>query len=247
MVDVLKIGGNELDDPAFLSALAAKITTMADRPVIVHGGGKAIKALQTQFGIEPRYIDGLRVTDEETMALVAMALCGAANVSIVQALTGAGVEAQGFNGADRGLLRAHKMQHPGGDLGRVGQITGVRAEVIVESLRAGVVPVIAPVAFADDGGLYNINADQAAGAVAAALGAGSVTFLTNVSGVLHDGRTLDRLTHAEAVRLIDSGIARDGMAVKLKAALDALSAGVGAAAITNIEGLSGGVKTLVTL
>jgi acetylglutamate kinase len=247
MVDVLKIGGNELDDPAFLAGLAVKIKAMADKPVIVHGGGKAIKTLQTKFGIEPRYIDGLRVTDDETMALVAMALCGASNVSIVQALTNAGVDAQGFNGADRGLLRAQQMQPLGGDLGRVGQITEVRAEVIREALAAGVVPVIAPVAFADDGGLYNINADQAAGVVAAALGAGSVIFLTNVSGVLHEGRALEHLTQAEAQALIANGVARDGMAVKLKAALDALSAGVGAATITNLDGLSGGTRTVMTL
>src|SRR5689334_21175749 len=130
MTSVLKIGGNQLDDPAFIAGLAQAVKRMADTPVIVHGGGKAIKSLQEKFGIEPRKIGGLRVTDDATIELVVMAMCGQANSTLVAALTTIGVEAQGYDGADRGLLRAKRMVHPDGDLGRVGEIVSVRGDVI---------------------------------------------------------------------------------------------------------------------
>jgi acetylglutamate kinase len=246
MNEVLKIGGNQLDDPAFVAGMAAAVRSMVANgsvPVIVHGGGKAIGRLQAAFGIPTVKIGGLRVTDDETMNLVAMALCGAANLSLVAALTNAGVEAEGFNGADRGLMRSAKLTHPDGDLGRVGRVTAVRADVLRGVLAAGIVPVIAPVALAEDGGFHNINADQAAGAVAAAIGAGRVTFLTDVPGVLVNGVPVPRLRQAEAEALIANGTARDGMAVKLGAALDALSGGVATALITNLEGLEAHVGT----
>lgn len=248
-LNVLKIGGNQLDDPAFVIGLAESVrgkVAAGQPPIIVHGGGKAIQRLQTAFGIETRKIGGLRVTDETTMMLVSMALIGQANVSLVAALTGAGIDAQGFNGADRGLLRSRKLIHPDGDLGRVGQIVAVRGEVIAAALASGVLPVIAPVALADDGGLHNINADQAAGAVAAAVGAAQVIFLTDVPGVLSDGQLVPELTRAQAQDLIASGVAKEGMAVKLNAALDALSAGVGRAVITNLDGLATGAGSVIT-
>jgi acetylglutamate kinase len=250
MVSLIKIGGNQLDDPTFVAGLAGAVRRMvtADQvPVIVHGGGKAIKTLQEKFGVQPRYIGGLRVTDEQTILMVMMALGGQANMNLVAALTNAGVEAQGFTGADRGLLRSCPLIHSGGDLGRVGQIVAVRGALILETLAAKVVPVIAPVALAEDGGFHNVNADQAAGAIAAAIGAAQVTFLTDVPGVLQDGLRIDRLTRAQAQTLIGEGIARDGMAVKLNAALEALSAGVGQAMITNLDGLEHRIGTLVTV
>ncbi len=247
MTSVLKIGGNQLDDPAFVAGLAQAVKRMAETPVIVHGGGKGIKTLQQKFGIEPRTIGGLRVTDAATMEIVMMALCGQANVMLVAALTNAGVEAQGFDGADRGLLRARQMTHPEGDLGRVGQIVSVRGDVIREAVAAGVVPVIAPVSLGEDGGFYNVNADQAAGAVAAGIGAEQVIFLTDVPGVLHDGTRLEQVTRAQAQDLIARGVAKDGMAVKLEAALNALSGGVRRALITNLNGLEQGIGTVVSV
>jgi acetylglutamate kinase len=245
-VALYKIGGAPLEDSAYLSALAAHLKTLPAPPILVHGGGKAISRLQTAFGIQPRTIGGLRVTDEQTMALVAMALIGEANVNLVAALVREGVEAQGFHGADRGLLRSRPLQHPEGDLGRVGVIHTVRTEVLSEVLSAGVVPVVAPIALADDGGLHNINADQAAGAIAAAMGAAQVIFLTDVAGVLHEGAVVPALRRAEAESLIATGVASGGMAVKLRAALEALSAGVSAARITDVYGLSNGMGTLIT-
>lgn len=243
---VYKIGGAPLEDGAYLSALAAHLKGLKTPPILVHGGGKAISRLQSAFGIVPRSIGGLRVTDDQSMALVAMALIGEANVNLVARLVSAGVEAQGFNGADRALLRSRPLQHPEGDLGRVGAVYQVRVEVLHEALRAGALPVIAPIALADDGGLHNINADQAAGAIAAALGAREVIFLTDVAGVLREGALVAQLSRAEAEALIAAGVAAGGMAVKLRAALEALSAGVRAARITDIYGLSNGTGTLIT-
>jgi acetylglutamate kinase len=155
------------------------------------------------------------------------------------------VAAQGYNGADRGLLRGKQRLHPHGDLKRVGEVDAVNVAVLREALAAGVVPVIAPVLLAEDGGFYNANADRAAGAVAAALGAAQVTFLTDVPGVLNDGSLIDRVNRAEIEGLIDQGVITGGMAVKVTAALDALSAGVAAAVITNLEGLKAGRGTVV--
>src|SRR5712691_2129464 len=246
MTRVLKIGGNQLDDPAFIAGAAQAIARMAETPVIVHGGGKGIKALQEKFGIVPRTIGGMRVTDNTTIELVKMVMCGQANVDIVVALTNIGIEAQGFNGADRGLLRGCRMTHPDGDLGRVGQITAVRGGILREALAAKIVPVIAPVTLAEEGGFYNVNADKAAGAIAAAIGAEQVVFLTDVPGVLQGGVRLDRVSKAQVKDLIASGVIQGGMAVKVNAALDALSAGVKQSVITNLEGLEKGTGTTVS-
>src|SRR5689334_8616218 len=173
---VLKIGGNQLDDPKFIAEIAKLVAKMDELPVIVHGGGKGIKALQERLGIVPKYVDGLRVTDPETLEIVMMVLCGQANLNIVSALVCAGVEAQGFNGADRGLLRGRAVVRPNGSLGRVGEVSAVRSEIIREMLAAKIVPVIAPVLLGEDGGFFNANADRAAGSIAAAIGAEQVVF-----------------------------------------------------------------------
>jgi acetylglutamate kinase len=247
MTRVIKIGGNQLDDPAFLAGAAQAIGRLGEVPVIVHGGGKGIKAMQEKLGITATYIGGLRVTDVSTLELVKMVLCGQANLDIVSALICAGVDAQGYNGADRGLLRGVQMTHPEGDLGRVGQVTNVRAEVLNDAVAKKVVPVIAPVILGEDGGFYNVNADRAAGAVAAAIGATQVVFLTDVSGVLQDNIRLDRVTKAQVELLIAEGVIKGGMAVKVGAALDALSAGVAEVVITNLDGLEQGTGTTVSI
>jgi acetylglutamate kinase len=251
MTRVLKIGGNQLDDPAFMLGMAQAVKRLIESrgevPVIVHGGGKSIKALQEKIGLVPQYVGGMRVTDEATLEIVKMVLCGQANLDLVAVLVNAGVDAQSFNGASRGLLRGCKMTHSDGDLGRVGLVNSVRSDVIRESLAANVVPVIAPVTLAEDGGFYNVNADRAAGAVAAAIGADQVVFLTDVPGVLNDGVRMERITKAQVEGLIREKIAIGGMAVKLNAALDALLAGVNEAVITNLEGLERGTGTIVSV
>jgi acetylglutamate kinase len=189
----------------------------------------------------------MRVTDSATLELVKMVLCGQANLDLVAALIKAGVDAQGFNGADRGLLRGRAMTHPDGDLGRVGQVTSVRGEVIRDALAAKIVPVIAPVLLGEDGGFFNCNADRAAGAIAAAIGAEQVVFLTDVPGVLQDGTRLDHVTRGKIETLLHDGTIKGGMAVKVGAALDALSAGVAQAVITNLEGFANNTGTAVSV
>src|SRR5579859_1901548 len=241
MTRVLKIGGNELDDPAYVAAVAQAVKRMNDLPIIVHGGSKSIKTLTRKLGVEPQYLDGRRITDAATLDIIMMVLCGQLNVRLVGALINAGVEAQGLSGVDRGLLRGKAVLRPNGSLGRVGEITSVRTDILKDTLAAHVVPVIAPILLGEDGSFFNINADKAAGAIGAALGAEQVVFLTNVAGVLHNEALVGRITQAEAQQLIQSGIATGGMAVKLSAAMDALRSGAKQALITDLRGLEQGM------
>jgi acetylglutamate kinase len=242
---VLKIGGNELDDPAFVAELARVVAAMRPPPVLVHGGGKEIGAIQRALGGEPRFVGGLRVTDEAALMAAEMVLCGSVSTRLVAALIAAGADAQGLSGVDRALIRVEKAQHPAGDLGRVGTPVAVRSEILRGLIDATVVPVIAPISLGRDGA-YNVNADEAAGAIAAALGAGAeVVFVTNVPGVLVGGSLAPRLSQREIEALIADGTIGGGMIPKVRAALTALGAGVRAARITNLEGLGGGAGTVL--
>ncbi|HEU4325660.1 MAG TPA: acetylglutamate kinase [Roseiflexaceae bacterium] len=233
---VLKVGGNELDDPAFVEQLAREVAALRPAPVLVHGGGKEIGIVQKALGGEPRFVAGLRVTDEAALQAAEMVLCGAVSTRLVAALLAAGADAQGLSGVDRGLIRAERQTHPEGDLGRVGRPVAVRAEVLSALLDGGVVPVLAPVSLGPDG-VYNVNADEAAGAVAAALGDAEVVFVTNVPGVLVQGQIAPELRAGQIAALIDDGTISGGMIPKVRAALAALGAGVRSARITNLAGL----------
>lgn len=241
---VLKIGGNELDDPAFVAELARVVAAMRPAPVLVHGGGKEIGAIQRALGGEPRFVAGLRVTDETALQAAEMVLCGLISTRLVAALLAAGADALGLSGVDRGLIRVEKARHPAGDLGRVGSPVAVRAEVLRDMIDAAVVPVVAPISLGPDGA-YNVNADEAAGAVAAALGDAEVVFVTNVPGVLAGGALAPRLSRAEIEALIADGTISGGMIPKVRAALTALAAGVRAARITNLAGLGQGAGTVI--
>lgn len=234
---VLKIGGNEIDDPAFVSALAQAVAALRPVPVLVHGGGKEIGIVQQALGGEPRFIEGLRVTDQAALQAAEMVLCGVVSTRLTAALLAAGADAQGMSGVDRGLIRVEKHMHPAGDLGRVGRPTAVRAEVLHALLAAGVVPVVAPISLGPDG-TYNVNADEVAGAIAAALGDAEVVFVTNVAGVLSNGAVVSQLTAAEVQALIADGTISGGMIPKVRSALAALTAGVRAARVTNLAGLA---------
>jgi acetylglutamate kinase len=233
---VLKIGGNELDDPLFVADLARAVAALRPTPVLVHGGGKEIGVLQKALGGEPRFIEGLRVTDSYALQAAEMVLCGLVSTRLVLALLEAGADAQGLSGVDRGLIRVEKQQHPAGDLGRVGRPVAVRGDVLREMLADGVLPVVAPVSLGPEGS-YNVNADEAAGAIAAALGDAEVVFVTNVPGVLIQGDRAPHLTAAQVEGLIADGTISGGMIPKVRSALAALAAGVGAARITNLVGL----------
>jgi acetylglutamate kinase len=241
---VLKIGGNELDDPSFIDELARAVVQMRPAPVLIHGGGKEIGLLQRTLGGEPRFVAGLRVTDETALLAAEMVLCGSVSTRLVAALLAAGADAQGLSGVDRSLIRVTKLQHPAGDLGRVGRPVAVRAEVLRGLLDAGVVPVVAPISLGPDGA-YNVNADEAAGAIAAALGDAEVVFVTNVPGVLVAGAVTPQLTEAQIEGLIADGTISGGMIPKVRAALTALGAGVPAARITNLAGLGSGGGTVI--
>ena len=243
---VLKVGGNEIDDANFLTGFASAIAKMGETPVVVHGGGKEIADLQVKLGLTPRFVEGLRVTDAESLAIAEMVLSGRVNKRIVAAVLNAGADAIGLSGIDRALVRVEKMQHPGGDLGRVGKVVSVRGQVLQDFVARKIVPVVSPISLGDEGA-YNVNADSVACAVASALNADAVVFVTNVAGVMaQDGSVMPTLTAKEAESLIKSQVIKGGMIPKVRAALDAVAGGVKAAKITNLEGLMNGSGTVVT-
>lgn len=240
---VIKVSGHELDDPAYLAQFASVIKAQPAPVVIVHGGGAEISSLQKTLGIEPRYLDGVRITDAESLRLVEMVLCGVVNKRLVRCLLGAGVDTLGLSGVDRGLVRAVKMPDPTQDMGFTGTITAVRPEVLNSLLEQGITPVVAPVCLGD-GTNYNVNADHVAGALAAALEASRAVFLTNVEGVLLDGRVIAALTPEQTHRLIADGTIFGGMIPKVQTALHALQTGVSQAVITDLKGLQSGGGTV---
>ncbi|HLA43812.1 MAG TPA: acetylglutamate kinase [Aggregatilineales bacterium] len=245
-MQILKISGGEIDQPDFLDSLAEALAHLDEATVVVHGGGKEITKLQDVFGIKPTYVDGLRISDEESLALVKMVLCGAVNTRIVEILQRRGIEAQGLSGLDRGLIRARKLEHPGGDLGRVGEVISVRGDVIIDLVEQGIIPVIAPICLGDDGA-FNVNADHVAGAVGAALNASRVVFLTGIGGVLYDGKIIPVLTADHAETLISKGVIVDGMIPKVRTALDVLRRGAQQVLITSLDGLQTHTGTAIVL
>jgi acetylglutamate kinase len=243
-MQLLKIGGNELDSGMFLAELARIVAGMTESAVIVHGGGKAIADMQARLGIPTVKVDGLRVTDGDSLLVAQMVLSGYTNKVIVAALLAAGVQAVGLSGVDGGLLRCRKKEHPTADLGYVGEIVQVQPESIYALLDKGFTPVISPISLGLDGQVYNVNADEAAGAIAAALKVDVVNFVSNVPGVLDgDGRLIASLTPVQTAALIQKGIIRDGMVPKVQAALDTLARGVTSTRIVNLAALAAGGGT----
>jgi acetylglutamate kinase len=234
---VIKIGGNEIDDVTFLNQLAGVIGNMNTPVVIVHGGGKEISNMQKQLGIEPRYMDGVRVTDAASLAVVEMVLCGMVNKRLVRHLLAGGVDAQGMSGVDRGLVQAEKMPHATVDMQFTGKAGAVRGDALLDMLSQGITPVIAPVCLGDDCN-YNVNADHVAGAIASAIGASRVIFLTNVEGVLYEESVVETLTPEQAEAYILNDVICGGMIPKVKTALGVLQKGVPQAVITNLHGVS---------
>lgn len=236
---VFKIGGHEIADADFLRALATTISQLGAPAIIIHGGGPEITQLQQLMGIVPRYVDGVRITDEPSMAVVEMVLAGVVNKRLVRYLVDAGVDAVGLSGVDRGLVRAVRMAHLTEDMGFTGQVTRVRGDVLRDLLAQGVTPVIAPVCLGEDhAATYNVNADHVTGAVAAAVDASGVVFLTNVEGVLVEGLPVSQLDRAGVDQLIADGTIFGGMIPKVTTALDVLKSGVPQAVITNLTGLT---------
>ena len=216
---VIKVGGNQVDDPNWVGELARAVARSSRPTVLVHGGGREISALQRALGAEPEWRDGLRVTGTEGMRIVSMVLSGLVNKRLVAALLGAGVDALGISGEDGGLLRARPAH--GGALGRTGEIVEVRAALLREWLAQGLTPVLSPVSRGPAGEPLNVNADDAAGAVAIAIGAAELLLVSDVVGVRCGERVLSEIDSTETEVLIASGGAAGGMVPKLRAAAHA--------------------------
>jgi acetylglutamate kinase len=230
---VIKVGGNLADDAGWMRGVAAAIARSAVPTVIVHGGGKDVTELQRALGIEPEWRDGLRVTTPRVMEVVRMVLSGAVNKRWVAALLDAGADALGISGEDGGLLTGTPLQ--GGALGRAGEVTAVRAELLHALLGQGIVPVVSPVTRGGDGGGLNVNADDAAASVAAAMGAAELLFVSDVPGVKAGGAWVDSLDEEACDGLLESGEAAGGMRPKLRAAMRARGNGVGRVRIGAVE------------
>ena len=237
-VRVVKIGGAALADAVWLSDFAAHAAKSKGALVVVHGGGPDINEMSTRLGLSYTWSNGRRVTTPELMEVVGMVLTGRVNKRIVSALVDAGVDALGVSGLDAALLSADLAED--GALGRVGRVRRVRTDLIEWMTSRGVVPVLSPVSRGPDGEAVNVNADEVAGAVAAALGASELLFLTDVAGVLEDREVVRSLSVPEARALIDTRTATGGMALKLSAATDALRLGVPVVRIGRFETLVDG-------
>lgn len=227
---VIKYGGHAMTDDSLQASFAADVVLLKHiglRPVIVHGGGPQIAANLERLGRKSTFIEGRRVTDDETMDVVEMVLGGKINREIVELIQQAGGRAVGFTGSDGGLLRVRKKLINGQDLGRVGEVTSVDAAVVTMATQADFIPVVAPIGADESGRSYNVNADEAAGALSAALHAEKLMLLTDVDGVL-DGRgeRISELTVAECRKLIADGTIKGGMIPKMECCMHALAGGV---------------------
>ena len=246
-VVVLKVGGNELDDESFLFGLVKAVQAVIAEghfPVIVHGGGKAVTELGAKLGIAEQRIEGLRVTDEASLDVAEMVLSGLMNKRIVRLLVNAGVRAAGISGVDDGTIYVEKMWHPLGDLGRVGEVRDVDDYLLRTLIAASIVPVVSPISFgALDALSYNVNADHAATAIAAKLGAIKLVFISNVPGILVAGRVVRAVTSRQAESWIEEGIIFGGMIPKVRSAIEAVRGGVAQAVITNLAGVQDGTGT----
>jgi acetylglutamate kinase len=231
---VIKYGGSAMEDETLKSSFARDVVLMklvGLNPVIVHGGGPQIDELLGKLGKGREFVDGMRVTDAETMKVVEMVLGGAVNKEIVALINQHGGRAIGVTGKDDGLIRARKL---GGrkDLGFVGEVAAVRPEVIRHLEDGGFIPVIAPIGIDDEGQSYNINADLVAGKIATVLKAEKLILLTNTAGVLDAaGKVLTGMTYQQVDELIANGTITGGMLPKISTALDAVKSGVKSAHI----------------
>jgi len=233
---VVKYGGAAMKSSALRNCVIKDIITLRESGadvVIVHGGGPEITALQQQLNIETRFVDGLRYTDIQTIDAAIMALCGKVNKEIVRLLEKDGQRAAGLSGIDGSIICCRKQKDP--DLGYVGEITKIRKELLLILLIGGIMPVISTVGIGDDGLAYNINADTAAGRIAAALGADYFITISDVPGVLqdvNDARSLIiEMDEDEAEGLIESGVISGGMIPKIRGITDAVGRGAKSASI----------------
>jgi acetylglutamate kinase len=245
---VIKYGGNAMVEERLQNAFARDIVLLklvGMNPVVVHGGGPQIGDLLKRLNIESRFVDGMRVTDEQTMDVVEMVLGGLVNQEIVSLINKHGGRAVGITGKDGNLIRAKKLTLTRNDpalaapeiidIGHVGDVAKVNVDIIQSLTEDDFIPVVAPIGVGDAGQSYNINADLVAGRLAEALGAEKLMLLTNRPGILDaDGRTVATLTAADVERMVAEGTINEGMLPKTDSALEALRGGV--ASVQVIDG-----------
>jgi len=244
---VIKYGGNAMADERLKSSFARDVVLMklvGMNPVVVHGGGPQIGSLLEKIGKESTFVDGMRVTDSETMDVVEMVLGGLVNKEIVNLINGHGGNAVGLSGKDGELIRARKLVHtrnnPGLDvpeiidMGHVGEVTDINTAVVDMLINGDFIPVIAPIGVGNDGESYNINADFVASELAQVMAAEKLIILTNTAGLLDkSGNVLTGLSQAEVTRLIEQEVISGGMLPKVTAALNAAKSGVHSTHIIN--------------
>ena len=242
---VIKFGGHAMGEQASIEAFASDIVLLQQvgaKPVVVHGGGPQIGSMLSRLEMESNFIDGLRVTDQQTISIVEMVLAGAINKSLVASISAAGGMSVGISGKDGNLMIAKKLTHRTKDtdsaienlvdLGYVGIPDKVDKQVLDALLGVNMIPVVAPLGLGADGQTYNINADTAAGSIASALNASRLLMLTDVDGVLDDnGKLIPRLSIAQARQLILDGVIKGGMIPKVETCIQAVQSGAGAAVI----------------
>ncbi len=232
-VIVVKYGGSAMADEELKKNVIKDVTLLklvGFKPIVVHGGGKDISAWISKVGKEPEFVGGLRVTDAETMEIAEMVL-SKVNKSLVSMVTELGVKAVGISGKDGGLLTVEKKYSADGrDIGFVGEVTNVDTKILEDLLEKDFLPIVAPIGLDKDYNTYNINADDAACAIAKAMGANKLAFLTDIEGVYKDpddpSTFISRLTVSEVDDLIDKGFIGGGMLPKLKNCTDAIKSGV---------------------
>ena len=229
---VVKYGGSAMLDDELKKNVIKDVVLLklvGFKPIIVHGGGKEISRWVGKVGMEPKFINGLRVTDKDTMEIAEMVLAKV-NKELVAMVESLGVNAVGISGKDGGLLKCRKKQTEGGDIGFVGEVTKVEPKILEDLLEKGFLPIIFPVGYADEFATYNINADDAACAIAEAVHAEKLAFLSDIEGVYKDkddpSSLISELHVDEAQKLIDDGYVGGGMIPKLKNCIDAIEEGV---------------------
>ncbi|MBI3990002.1 MAG: acetylglutamate kinase [candidate division NC10 bacterium] len=231
---VIKYGGAAMVEEGLKRSVILDVILMhyvGMRPILVHGGGPQIGRAMKQAGLEPKFVKGLRVTDEETMRIVEQVLVGEINQEIVSLINHHGGLAVGLSGKDGGLIRAKKASMVQGgeevDLGLVGEVMSIAPAILRALERDGFIPVVAPTGFGEDGLTYNINADIVAGELAASLSAEKLVLLTDTDGILdEDGKLLSTLSRAQIEQLVLDGTLSEGMLPKVQACLTALNGGV---------------------
>jgi acetylglutamate kinase len=242
---VIKYGGHAMGDSGLARLFARDIVLLKQvgvEPIVVHGGGPQIGEMLKRVSKESVFVDGLRVTDQETVDIVEMVLSGSINKSIVGSLQAEGGRAVGLSGKDAGLIKARKLRRTTKDpesniekvldLGFVGEPYACDVKILDILRQSDFIPVIAPIGLGEDGETYNINADTAAGAIAGAAGAKRLLLLTDVAGILDkDGRLITDLTVSQAERLKEDGVISGGMIPKVQTCVDAVKAGAEAAVI----------------